>query len=293
MKAHVLLKELVITHRLFNPPHTSQDHDKLIAIYESFHTAVLVREMKLADNDDVLWQLFRAKLDMIQKDMLKYGEVKWTPEGYLVMKPQKKLFLTTPGKEAPLSTPPTTPILPTEQLSDGLEVWKASDANAQVKMFRRMLRTAKDPQRLIFEYEQYCTETCGDKNEVVGVVGTPQNTREASTELKRRASSYSEAASRTKEAKRSVQRPTPAKTPDISSAGLDLQAMLDKSMQERKMKKELVRLEPEMIEEQATAEKSLQEKDRFMIGNEKLEEQLRVVKKLYRDLILKQSQERG
>jgi hypothetical protein len=119
---HALLRDLIITYGVFAAPRSPDDHDKLIQLFEKFHADTKTLGMHLAENDDVLWQLFRTKVEITQSEMLGRGELKSTPQGLAhVTLPQKKLFLTTRAK-VPIAMPPTTLILPTEQLSDVVEL---------------------------------------------------------------------------------------------------------------------------------------------------------------------------
>ncbi len=206
----------MIAHGCFTPPITAQDHDKLVGLYESFHADINTLGMSLATNDDVLWQLFRTKVDVIQAEMLQLGELQQTSEGLKFQKlPQKKV-----GKE-PFSTPPTTPVLPTEYFNDGMELWNSSDSNAQARLFRKMLRTAKDPQRLFFECEEYCAEiTSKDERKAGDDAELPAN-RHVSKDTNVGA----------------TQRPTPSKTPDPTSTSLDLKSMIDKRLHEMRLKR--------------------------------------------------------
>lgn len=215
--AHALLKDLIITYSLFTAPRTPDDHDKVVQLFEKFHTDIKTLGMQLAKNDDILWQLFRTKVGMIQCEMLGQGELKSTPQGLVHVKPpQKKLFPMPQGKDS-IATPPTTPILPTEQLSDGMEMWNSMDGNSQARMLRKMLRAAKNPQRMVFECEEYCAEIRSKERQARNDIEQP-----------------------IKETKpRSTQRPTPSKTPDPISGSLDLQAMIDESLREVKMRRAL------------------------------------------------------
>jgi len=193
--------------------------------------------MNLAMNEDILWRLFRSKVKITQSEMLKSGEIQQTSEGLKYSKlPQKKLVHSTPRKQ-PLSTPPTTPILPTEQLGDEMDLWNLSDSGAQARLFRKMLRTAKDPQRLIFEFEKYCAEARHKDGAARDDVEPPSN-HEISKETKTR----------------STQRPTPSCTPDPTSASLDLKVMIDQRLCEMRQKRALERQilessEDELVEE--------------------------------------------
>lgn len=200
--------------------------------------------MNLATNDDILWQLFQMKVGTIQSEMLAQGELKSTPQGVAHVKlPQKKLFLTTQGKD-PIATPPTTPVLPTEQLSDIVEMWDSMDGAAQVRMLKKMLRSAKNSQSVVFECEDFCAEFRYDK------------AREA------RNNSEQPAVSRlTKEmSAESTQEPTPSKTPDPTSTGLDLQAMIDKSLRAMRTKRAREKKALESCEDEVDYEEDTERK---------------------------------
>lgn len=106
--------------------------------------------------------------------MIKSGEVYKTREGYKVSKlPQQNLQIDAPPKEMPISTPPTTPNIPSDAQSEALKLWNSLDSCTQKRLFRDQLRSAKDAQSLIFECDKYCTEirrkegTLGDKHVTV------------------------------------------------------------------------------------------------------------------------------
>jgi hypothetical protein len=219
--AHALLKDLIITYGVFAAPQTPQEHDKLVELYEKFHAVTRNFGINLATNDDILWQLFTIKVGTIHDEMLAQAELVSTPQGLVCRKlPQKSLFLTTPRQE-PLSTPPTTPILPGEQLNDGMDMWNSMDGNAQARILRKMLRAAKNPKRIVFECEEYCTEIRSKEE------------REARNDTEQPSDSGP-----TKETNaRSTQRPTPSKTPDPTSKSLDLKTLMEKSLREVRLKR--------------------------------------------------------
>lgn len=238
LTAQSLLKDLIIAHGLFAPPQTAQDHDNLVGLYESFYADIKILGMNLAKNDDILWQLFRSKVEITQSKMLRVGEIQQTPEGLKYSKlPQKKLFLSTAGKQ-PLSTPPTTPVLPMEELGDEMNLWNSSDSGAQARLFRKMLRTVKDPQRLMFEFEEYCAEARRKEDGGARDDVEPPSNHETSKETKTR----------------STQRPTPSSTPDPTSTSLDLKAMIDKRLCEMRRKRALERQVLESSEDEEVEE---------------------------------------
>jgi hypothetical protein len=191
----------------------------LVGLYEIFRADIKALGMNLAKNDDVLWQMFRTKVDLIRGEMLQLGELQWTSEGLKYMKlPQKKPSQSTLGKQ-----PPTTPVLPTEHFSDGMELWNSSDSNAQLQMFRKMLHTAKDPQCLISECQEYCAETRSKEEGEVRDDNEALSNRHVIEETNATA----------------TQRPTPPKTPDPISTSLDLKTMIDKRLREMRLKRAL------------------------------------------------------
>ena len=155
--------------------------------------------------------------------MLRTGEIMGTMDGLKYCKsPAKKLFLTTQGKVPP-STPPTTPILPAESLDDPLDVWSSCDGNAQARMLREMLSTAKDPRRLMLECSMFLDETQGKEERL-------SKSREKSTATP---------PVRDEPEAGSSERMTPAKTPDPASKTLDLKSMIEKSLREARAKRAL------------------------------------------------------
>ena len=157
--------------------------------------------------------------------MLRTGEIMGTMDGLKYCKsPPKKLFLTTQGK-VPLSTPPTTPILPAESLDDPLDIWSSCDGNAQARMFRKMLSTAKDPRRLMLECRMFLDEMQGKEDR-------RSKSREKSTTT---------SPVRDESNAESAERMTPAMTPDAASESLDLKSMIEKSLREARAKRALER----------------------------------------------------
>ena len=197
--------------------------------------------MNLANNDDILWKLFGAKVGLIQVEMLGQGEIQSTPQGLAYTKlPPKKLFFNTPSQE-PLSTPPTTP----EPLNDGLEAWNAMNGKVQARMIGKILRAAKNPQRIVLECEAYCAEIRSKEE---------KEARENKGE-----SADSTHAKETIE--RPVQRPTPSKTPDpVAKKSLDLQTMIDESLRELRRKRALAKRAREMSENEVEYEEDAEPK---------------------------------
>jgi hypothetical protein len=233
--AHALLKDLIITYALYSIPKTAEEHDKLVELYERFHADTKTLGMNLATDDDILWKLFRAKVGLIQAEMLDQGEIMSTPQGLVwTAVPRKKGFLTKPRQE-PLSTPPTTPVLPTESLKDGLESWNVMNGKAQARIIRKILRAAKNPQRIMLECEAFCAEVRGKEEKEAR-----DNERQSFDPLQ--AKEINE---------RPTQRPTPSKTPDpVAKKSLDLQAMIDQSLREVRMKRALEKRAREASEDE-------------------------------------------
>jgi hypothetical protein len=232
--AHALLKDLIITYALYSTPKTAEEHDKLVELYERFHADTKTLGMNLATDDDILWKLFRAKVGLIQAEMLGQGEIISTPQGLVwTAVSRKKVFLTKPRQE-PLSTPPTTPVLPTESLKDGFESWNAMNGKAQARIIGKILRAAKNPQRIMLECEAFCAELRSKEKEARDNEGQPFAPLQAE-EIN----------------ERPTQRPTPSKTPDpVAKKSLDLQAMIDQSLREVRMKRALEKRAREASEEE-------------------------------------------
>lgn len=214
--------------------------------------------MNLAKNDDILWKLFRAKVGFIQVEMLGQGEIQTTPQGLVCTElPRKKLFLTTPRQE-PLSTPPTTPVLPAEPLNDGLEAWNAMNGKVQARMIGKILRAAKNPQRIVLECEAFCAEIRSKEKEARDDKGEPSDSTQARETNGRL-----------------VQRPTPSKTPDpVAKKGLDLQAMIGQSLREVRRKRALAKRALEMNEDELDDEEDVEPK-RIKLEQPELDEDVR------------------
>lgn len=242
--AHALLKDLIITYGVFATPQISQEHDKLVELYEKFHTDTKTLGMSLAKNDEILWQLFTMKVGTIQGEMLAQGELISTPQGLVCRKlPRKSIPLAKPRQE-PLSTPPTTPILPGEQLNDGMDMWNSMDGNVQARMLRKMLRAAKNPKRTVFECEEYCAAT--------------RSKEERETKNDTEQSSDSRPTKETNA--RSTQRRTPSKTPDPTSKTLNLKAMIEKSLREVRLKRAREKKALEASEDEEEEEEDIEPK---------------------------------
>lgn len=238
--AHALLKDLVITYGVFTAPQTMEEHDKLVQLYEKFYADTKTLRMNLARNDDILWQLFTMKVDIIQGEMLAQMELISTPQGLVHKKlPRNKSFLTTPRQES-LSTPPTAPELPTKKLNDGMEAWNSMDGKAQTRMIGKILRAAKDPQRVVIECEAYIGEIRGREE------------REARIDIKQPSGSCPAKETNA----RPTQNPNPSKTPDPIAKSLDLKTMIEKSLKEMRMKRALEKQVVESSENEEDEEES-------------------------------------
>jgi hypothetical protein len=219
--AHALLKHLIITHGIFTVPQNAEEHGKLVELFGKFHADTKTLGMKIAPSDDALWQLFTLKVGVIQAEMLAQGELISTAQGLVCRKLTQKSLSVNTSRQVPLSTPPTTPLLPPEQLADGLALWNSLDGNAQARVLRKMLRAAKNPQRIVFECEEYCTEIRSkEEKEVRNSAEEPPNSH-----------------SRNEMTPRLNQRPSPSKTPDPE--GLDLQTMIEESIRTARLKRAL------------------------------------------------------
>jgi hypothetical protein len=149
------------------------DNQKLQTIFEEFYKEVEFPSYRPAFDDERLWQLFNSKVREIQVEMLETGEIYQSRAGLRVSKLPQTLRVTPtvptpvstlpatrvpPSVSTPVSTPPTTPKLPIHQHLDGLKLWQSMDSSVQTRLFHDLLRTAKEPQSLIYEWDKYCTE---------------------------------------------------------------------------------------------------------------------------------------
>jgi hypothetical protein len=150
----------MIHNDIFETPKSASNSEKYFLMFEQFYTKINFCGWQPAKDDERLALLFGMKVQQIKAEMLQSGEIFQSPTGLRLSNlSQRKACRSTSGKPiTPLSTPPTTPLLPKEKFFDGLELWNSSDADVQVQLFRKQLRSAKDPRRLIFEWEEYCAE---------------------------------------------------------------------------------------------------------------------------------------
>lgn len=152
------LQSLVRTHALYADPQTNEDHAKLLAIFDDFYDKTDFRTTKPPKHDERLWQLFRAKLDQIQGEMLQKGETFRAVDGTIKLKvlPPTKTFASKAVSS--LTTPPATPVLGNNKYCDGVELWNSLDAGAQTALFRHQLRSAKNRKALMLEWNEVCAE---------------------------------------------------------------------------------------------------------------------------------------
>jgi hypothetical protein len=150
----------MIHNDIFETPKTNLNNGKFFVMFEQFYSKINFRGWQPAKDDEKLAHLFRLKVNQIAEEMLRSREIFQSPMGLRLSNlSQRKVGHSESRKRTtPLSTPPATPVVPKDMLLDGLEVWNSSDADVQAKLFRKQPRTAKDPQRLIFEWEEYCAK---------------------------------------------------------------------------------------------------------------------------------------
>ena len=153
----------MISYGLFADPKTDpQNEQKLHAIFEKFYTAVEFQTWKPKKDDKNLRMLFRMKIDRSRAAMLGDGEVLQTSEGLKLWAkpPNKNLFLDVQAKRSQESTPPTTPtpILPTAQWCDAIEIWKGLDGDMQMNLLKKQLQMAKNTKQVIFCLEEWCAQ---------------------------------------------------------------------------------------------------------------------------------------
>ena len=206
----------MIHNDIFETPKTNLNNGKFFVMFEQFYTKINFRGWQPAKDDEKLVHLFRLKVNQIAEEMLRSGEILQLPMGLRLSNlSQRKVGRSASRKHTnPPSTPPATPGLPKDKLLDGLELWNSSDADVQVQLFRKQLRSAGDPQRLIFEWEEYCAKI-RRKAQVTGdqVQGA--------------------------EPMKSVQGPTPSKTPLPAPKTLDLKKIMEDRLREFKLKREM------------------------------------------------------
>ncbi|KAE8451810.1 hypothetical protein EG329_002650 [Mollisiaceae sp. DMI_Dod_QoI] len=231
-----LIKSLVIEFALFAKPQTVTEQNTLFNMFREFYNKVEFPNYKPPFEDDSLWVLFQKKVDDIQTSMLKSGEVCQTKEGLKLSNPHRKaLQVDTPSRSTSISTPPTTPILPTEKHLDGLKLWNSLESSIQSRLFREQLRSAKDPQRLIFEWEEYCAEVRRKERLEENVPSRKGQSTETRRLLDDDASSNSNASEHNPRASQVL---TPFVTPPPPTKANDLKSMIESRLREAHLKRQ-------------------------------------------------------
>ncbi|KAH7321860.1 hypothetical protein BKA65DRAFT_482295 [Rhexocercosporidium sp. MPI-PUGE-AT-0058] len=159
-KSEIFLKELAHTHALYANPISEEDQGKLCSIFDEFYDKADFGDWKPPKGDEGLWQLFRGKLDRVQTEMLRRGETFKTNDGTIkraILSTTKALTIDNSTPES-LATPPGTPVLGNDKVSEGLELWNGLDVDAQAALFRNQLRSAKNRKGLMLEWNEYCVE---------------------------------------------------------------------------------------------------------------------------------------
>ncbi|KUJ19768.1 uncharacterized protein LY89DRAFT_666625 [Mollisia scopiformis] len=149
------LKTLIIKHGLLGMAQTIAELAKLKAIFRDFYQKVDFPTYKPPHEDERLWLLFKSKVNDIQVEMFKNGEIYMAKSD---LKFSKLSQSTLPANTPKTTTPPTTPTIPSDQHLESLRLWHSLDGNAQARLFRDQLRTSKNAQSLIYEWEEYCAE---------------------------------------------------------------------------------------------------------------------------------------
>jgi hypothetical protein len=148
---------------LFADPKTDPHNEQKVQfIFDIFYNAVEFEIWKPAKDDKYLRMLLRIKIDRRRAAMIRDGEVMQTNEGLkLWAKPTNKNFSSdTQAKHPQVSTLPATPtpVPPVVQYCEVVETWKGLDVDTQMKLFKELLQTAKDTNKMIFEWEEWRAE---------------------------------------------------------------------------------------------------------------------------------------
>lgn len=153
------------------------NEEKMSRLFDKILTVGLVdfKGWKREVHEKRLWQLFVAKVGRIRAEMLRDGEVRQTAEGYkLSTPPFAKLQTPLPiSVEEPPAQPPASSF-PNVRYRGAVGLWNEMDADTQMKMFRKQIRTAKDPKRLVHEWDQLLKEV--RQNEVKEVTRADEAT---------------------------------------------------------------------------------------------------------------------
>ena len=215
-------------HSLYGGPPGQVDRLKLSILFNEFRTAIDLDFMGISTNDYRIPPIFGNKVKEAQELILQEQDA----ERKRVRVIEKKKRALNPPLwsrsssypmnqiivPSPMATPPLTPIISsTKKQIDVQDLWASGDEDAQIKIFCRLLRTAKSPGRMSLEWERWQAELQGTKP-VMAVV-RPEFTENPQA--------------------------TPASTSlvDITTDSTktdDLNSMIEKGLRESRMKREWV-----------------------------------------------------
>jgi hypothetical protein len=237
------LKKLMILHGLYAYPETDHENEaKIWRIFVELRTSVELRGWDPSIHDERLWGTMQMKLGSVRAQMLRNWEVYKSEKGYklssqTITSPRTRM----PMAREPLIPYPRAPILGRYRCFEALETWKSIDADNQIKLFRKQIRSAKDPKRLTYEWGQFCGELC--RKELNGVIEADESNRSA----KKKNPSYLKQGRRPPatpqpdvipiESKPMESKPTESKP--IESKLKDLKTILEDRIREVKCKREL------------------------------------------------------
>lgn len=136
-----------------------EDPQKLSKMYELFNESAQLEGTRPHISDESLWQLFCFRTP-IRNLFLRMSQ---SLQRFLSRRKKKspaKVSATPRAKRKSGVVTHATLMLPAEprSASTPLDFWNSKDSYTQVQIFRHMIRTAKDPQKLSFELEFYQAE---------------------------------------------------------------------------------------------------------------------------------------
>ena len=166
----------MIQHGLYAYPESDHENERKVwRIFVELMTMIDTRGWNPNIHDERFWGVFQIKLGAIRAQMFRNWEVCKTAEGYklsaqpLVADPQTRLAMA----REPLIAYPRAHTLPRVQCFVAFETWKSLDVDTQVRLFRKEIRSAKDPQRLIYEWDKFFREMCPEELHVVEALNRP------------------------------------------------------------------------------------------------------------------------
>lgn len=172
------MRSLVIKYRYMASTHFTENQEKLRRMFEEFYTQTNFGGPPPSKTNQTLSKIFKAAADFSLEEMVRNGQLSWRKDAVQCPKPP---VMNTRTASVPLSTPPTTPVISNAHRCDSIKLWDEGDADTQAKLFRHMIRNAKFPQSLIYEWDVFRKEK-GEKSVEERLLALEQGPRLAKEE---------------------------------------------------------------------------------------------------------------